>query len=137
MTSATRHLAGLTGNDTPDHRRIRRYKGFEIRARPYQLADSGRWTVDLEIRRYGWRQAFSADQRFETSREAEAECTGLARRIIDGQVPGWSVDAPRGDSPNRRVLLHAHHGQSVRPLLVAGLVALCLGAFVFLRGVIP
>lgn len=69
-----------------------RYKGFSILALPYRIARSRRWTVDLEIRRKGMRQAFSLEERYRTEREAEYRCTGLARRIIDGGVPRMSVD---------------------------------------------
>ena len=134
MTGAgVRHLTGLFGTGGRTHR----YKGFRILARPYQLADSKRWTVDLEIRHNGWRHAFSADQRFATEWEAKAECDGLGRRIIDGKVPGWSVGASRGGPDNRPALFHIHHGKAVRPMILAGIVAFCLGAFVLLRGAIP
>ncbi len=69
-----------------------RYKGFHIEARPYQLHESRRWTVDLEIRRKGRRQYFSGEERYPTGREADLRCSGLGRQIIDGGVPGWSVD---------------------------------------------
>lgn len=69
-----------------------RYKGFNILALPYQLHDSQRWTVDLEIRRNGRSRPFSLGERYRTEQEADARCAGLGRRIIDGRVPGWSVD---------------------------------------------
>jgi hypothetical protein len=69
-----------------------RYKGFNIKARPYRLFESGRWTVDLEIHRRGRWQPFSSEERYRTEQEADARCSGLGRRIIDGGVPGWSID---------------------------------------------
>ena len=68
------------------------YKGFSILARPYQLFESKRWTVELEIRRNGRRQPFSSVERYRTEQQADARCSGLGQRIIDGRVPGWSVD---------------------------------------------
>ena len=73
-----------------------RYKGFRIVARPYQISASKRWTADLEIRRGGRGQAFSARDRFPSELEADAQCSSLGRRIIDGAIPGWSVDGLRG-----------------------------------------
>jgi len=84
-----------------------RYKGFSILTRLYQICQSKRWTVDLEIRRDGQRQSFSTDERYQTEPEAEARCASLGRRIIDGRVPGCSVDRLRtvGPGPLRRVIL--------------------------------
>jgi hypothetical protein len=71
------------------------YKGFNILVRPYQLFESERWTVELEIRRNGRRRPFSLAERYRTEEEARARCSGLARLIIDGGVPGWSVEELR------------------------------------------
>jgi hypothetical protein len=68
------------------------YKGFRILAMPYQIAQSRRWTVDLEIRRKRLRQAFSLEERYRTEREAEARCVSLGRHIIDGRIRRLSVD---------------------------------------------
>jgi len=101
-----------------------RYKGYNILARPYQLSDSGRWTVDLEIRRNGGMMPFSLDERYPTEREADDRCAGLARKIIDGKVPGWSVEH-----------LRAYKPEVVRQPLLAGLIILALGGYLLLRGV--
>lgn len=69
-----------------------RYKGFHILTRPYLVSESRRWTVDLEIRCAGRTQAFSLNERYPTEEEADARCTGLGQRIIDGKVAGWSID---------------------------------------------
>ncbi len=100
-----------------------KYKGFNILARPYRLSDSGRWTVDLEIRRHGGRMPFSLDERYLTEREADTRCSGLGRKIIDGKVPGWSVEH-----------LRAYKREFLRQPILAGLVILGLGAFLLLRG---
>ena len=100
-----------------------KYKGFNILARPYRLSDSGRWTVELEIRRNGGRMPFSLDERYLTEREADTRCSGVGRKIIDGQVPGWSVEH-----------LRAYKPEFMRQPLLAGLVILGLGAYLLLRG---
>jgi hypothetical protein len=69
------------------------YKGFEILARPARLGPS--WTVCVEIRRYGRARSFSIGGRYQTEVDAEVQCRDLGRRIIDGNVPGWSVDGIR------------------------------------------
>jgi hypothetical protein len=71
------------------------YKGFNILSMPYQLHESKRWTVDLEIRRHGRWRPFSLGERYGTEQEADARCTGLGRRIVDGKIPGCSVDSLR------------------------------------------
>jgi len=68
------------------------YKGFNILARSYQLFESKHWTVDLEIRRHGRSRPFSLTERYQTEHEADARCSGVGRRIIDGRMPGFSVD---------------------------------------------
>ena len=89
-----------------------KYKGFKILARPYQLYESKRWTVDFEIHRHGRGQAFSAGERYSTEQEADARCAGLARRIIDGGEPGWSVDRLRGVPRAGWAFLHVWKGES-------------------------
>jgi len=111
-----------------------KYKGFKILARPYQLHESKRWTADFEIRRNGRRQPFGLDERYLTEEEAEARCSGLGRRIIDGRVPGWSVEHLRGETRGWSALLHESTGESMRQSLIAGIVLVCLGLFVLLRG---
>lgn len=111
-----------------------RYKGFTILARPYQLLASGRWASELTIRRNGRRRRFSGDQRHPTEHEAETQCTDLGRQIIDGAIPGWSVDHLRRTSRRRAALTQTWKGTPVRNYLIAGLVILALGAFVLLRG---
>ena len=111
-----------------------RYKGFSILARPYQLQENKNWTVDLEIRRHGRRQPFSAQARCGTEQEALAQCSGLGRQIIDGRVPGWSVDHMRGGSRRWPAFVKAIRGGFMRPLIIAGIVLLGLGAFVLIRG---
>lgn len=80
------------------------YQGFEILSRPYRFADSGFWTVELEIRRDGRTRSFSVNERYATEKEADFECVGLGRQIIDGRVPGWSVKNLRNPGAARVAL---------------------------------
>lgn len=86
---------------------VTNYRRFAIIAGPYHLFESGRWTVDLKIRRNGRGQAFSLAEQYPTEQEAEARCLVVGRKIIDGGVPGWSVEhlrtARRGGGLPRRV----------------------------------
>lgn len=99
-----------------------KYKGFSIVARPYQLHRSKRWSVELEIRRNGGKQPFCLDESYRTEQEADARCTGVGRRIIDGKLPGWSVDH-----------LRAGKGSATGYFLAAGIVLVGLGAALLLR----
>ena len=83
---------------------LTRYRGFRILARPYQLCASGQWSVSLEIQRRGRRQSFSTTEQCRTRDEAVARCSVWGRRIIDGGVPGWSVDRLRGTSQGWPIL---------------------------------
>jgi hypothetical protein len=109
-----------------------RYKGFRILSRPYQLQPSARWAVELEIGRNGRRERFSTEERYPTEEQADARCTGLGRRIIDGRVPGWTVGHlrnTRGVASGRSTLL----GAVMRQLVIVGIVLLGLGTAAFLR----
>ena len=93
-----------------------RYKGFRILARPYQLCESKRWTADFEIRRRGRGQAFSARERCPSEQEAEAHCSSLGRRIIDGTIPRWSVDRLRGAPGDRWAFLRVWEERALQAL---------------------
>ena len=71
------------------------YKGYEIRAVPYQLADSGEWTLDILIVRDTGTEIkhrkFGAGNRYKTKDEAIQHCFDLGRQIIDGKVEDYSV----------------------------------------------
>ena len=85
--------------------RTSQYKGFTIAARSYQLHDSMRWTAGLAIRRQRRWQPFTLAERYPTQEEADAEACRIGRRIIDGTVPGWTVDHMRASfwSPSSAV----------------------------------
>lgn len=71
------------------------YKGFEIQASPYQLADSGEWKVNLRIFRHRESESrsrnFSAGNSYKTREEAIAHCFQYGKQIIDGQSANCSV----------------------------------------------
>ena len=72
------------------------YKGFLIVPTPYQLADSGKWAMQVYIRHDTGNtvtdKPFSAGNTFETKEEATRHCLEFAKQIIDGQHSDCSVD---------------------------------------------
>ena len=72
------------------------YKDFIIQATPYQLADSGKWAMQVYIRRDTGdsvrSRPFSAANTFDTKDEATVHCINFGKQIIDGQVAGCTVD---------------------------------------------
>jgi len=71
------------------------YKGYEIRAVPFQLADSGEWTVDILIVRYTGAEVrqrkFGASNTYKAKNEAVQYCFNLGKQIIDGKEKDCSV----------------------------------------------
>ncbi len=71
------------------------YKGYEIRATPLQLPESGEWTLDIEIVRHTGDavklRPFRAPNKFPTQEEAIANCFAFGKRIIDAKVKGRTV----------------------------------------------
>lgn len=114
-----------------------RYKGFRIHARPYQLHLDQTWTVDLEIQRDGRRKSFSLDERHRTEGEAEARCLALGRRIIDGDIRGWSVTSlrPAGFLTGLRDGVEGRFAGAGRTIVNLGILAIiALGFIALLRG---
>jgi hypothetical protein len=72
------------------------YKGFEINAVPYQLADTGHWTVHIFIWKHRGHEStereFSAANTFENKEDAIKHCLNFGKQIIDGQAKGCSVE---------------------------------------------
>ena len=74
---------------------IAAYKGYEIQAAPYQLADSGKWEVNLyifhdrgdEVRSRG----FSSANSFKAQDKAIAVCFYAGKQIIDGKIENCTV----------------------------------------------
>lgn len=70
------------------------YTGFEIEAHPTQLK-TGEWTVEARIWRANVVKPFYASNTFKSREEAIAGCVEFGRRIIDGEIPGFSgTDLP-------------------------------------------
>ena len=67
------------------------YKGYSIQVRTFQIRGSGRWTLDLLIRRRGGVRAFSSTTTYATEAEAIDGCRKYGRSIIDGTVRDCSV----------------------------------------------
>ena len=110
-----------------------RYKGFSILARPYPLHEAGCWTADLEIRRSGRSQPFALEGRYQSEDEAQVECAGVGRRIIDGGVEGWSVDHLRLPPRARRTFADSWRRSSMRVFVLVGILILGLAVYAVLR----
>ncbi len=71
------------------------YNGYEIHAVPFQLRDTGEWTLNLRIEHDHGNEIvsrnFSANNTFPTREEAVNQCFCFGRKIIDGEVEGCTV----------------------------------------------
>ena len=71
------------------------YKGFEIKATPNQLTESGDWTLNVYITLYKGSESlernFCTADHFKTREDAVAHCHNFGRLIIDGKVQNCSV----------------------------------------------
>ncbi len=74
---------------------VMKYKEFEIKATPYQLAESGDWSLNIYITHHKGGETreknFSAANTFKTRDEAVTHCLNFGRKIIDGEVQGCDV----------------------------------------------
>ena len=72
------------------------YDGYEIIPASYQLADDGKWAVQVyiakEVGSERRERQFSAGNTFDKKARAERHCLDFGRKIIDGEIPGCSVD---------------------------------------------
>ena len=71
------------------------YKGYEIQATPHQLANSGKWEINIQIfhdleDEMGLRQ-FSSSNSFKARDEAVAHCINFGKQIIDGKIENCTV----------------------------------------------
>lgn len=108
-----------------------RYMGFSILAWPYQLRETRQWTADMEIRSRGRRQPIGIEQQFATQQDAEEQCGRVGRELIDGGISGWPS---HGESPRRWASIPFREDQIMKATVIAGIILVCLGAFVLLRG---
>jgi len=136
---------------------VSRYKGFSILTQPYELHETHRWTADLEIRCRGRSQPIALADRYASQEEADAHSASVARSIIDGGLPIWSVDRLRGPAGRRwghprvalpdwsagrtrtrtwirRARTSFWKGWPMRPTLLAGIALVVLGIIVLVRG---
>jgi len=72
------------------------YKGFDINPDSQQRAVSGEWTVRACITNHtsaGVNEcSFDAAKTFSSKDEAEKQCLIFGKKIVDGEVPGYSMD---------------------------------------------
>lgn len=71
------------------------YRGFTIIPRTFQVRGTWRWTEDILIRYRSRMRAFSGPKTFETEQAAVRGCHAFGRRIINGRVPGCSLEELR------------------------------------------
>jgi hypothetical protein len=112
-----------------------RYRGFDIVARPYQLSDTGRWTVDFDIRRSGQGRSFSLRETHATETEAKAQCLILGRRIVEGRVNGWSVQDLRAEFRPIEAVIQLVTTESLTVLIVGLMAILWYSGLAMLREV--
>jgi hypothetical protein len=72
------------------------YKAYTIRSTPVCLFPTGQWGIEISI---AWEHEggeldlpFSSDTPYTTENEADAHGITFGQRLIDGKVPGLSVD---------------------------------------------
>ncbi|HEU5375224.1 MAG TPA: HlyU family transcriptional regulator [Ktedonobacteraceae bacterium] len=72
------------------------YKGYTIQAAPHELIDTGQWGLNLFIM---WStetgeksRHFHTSDQYATKEEAMAHCINYGQQIIDGKIPGLSVE---------------------------------------------
>jgi len=72
------------------------YKTYIIRSTPLHLLATGQWKIDASI---AWERAgvlterpFGLETAYQTEQEAALHGITFGQRIIDGKVPGLSVD---------------------------------------------
>lgn len=74
---------------------ILNYKGYEIHATSYQLAETSEWKIEIHIAVFRNDQIksrqFIAGNRYKTREEAVQHCFNFGERIICGQVVNLSV----------------------------------------------
>jgi hypothetical protein len=61
------------------------YKGFIIKARPYQLRDIPRWTTDFNIEKHDGAGVTGTRFRFDKTRVFDTEEAAIEAAILDGR----------------------------------------------------
>jgi hypothetical protein len=75
------------------------YRGYLLRSKSVHLAESDRWTLEVTVMRknkgvedQAGEKTFSGELTFLTKDVADMESIIFARKIIDGEISGLSVD---------------------------------------------
>lgn len=68
------------------------YEGFHLQPRPLRRRDDDQFTLIVHIRRGASVRAFMASNSFATFDEAFDACVRFGQSIVDGRVPGCSVE---------------------------------------------
>lgn len=68
------------------------HNGYIIYPVSYELRDSGKWTIAVDIMRRTEVRRFMAGNQYSTKEEALRSATEFGRAIIDGKVPPCRVD---------------------------------------------
>jgi hypothetical protein len=74
------------------------YRGFLLRSKSIQLVESNRWTLQVVVSIHKdsgsepREQTFSSEHFFSSKEMADMEGIIFARKIIDGEIPGLSID---------------------------------------------
>ena len=75
-----------------------KYKGYQIRLTPQQLAESKRWTLRLWIENHTgpevFEKLFSGNATFGSADEAARAGVEFGMRIVDGEVEGIHAPGP-------------------------------------------
>lgn len=74
------------------------YNGYLLRSKSAHIAESDRWTMEVSVvqnkdsKNEMREQTFSSDTTFSTKEMADMEGILFARKIIDGEITGISID---------------------------------------------
>ena len=74
------------------------YKGYLLRSKSVQLSESDRWTLEVTVARKNCpeaemrEQTFSSESTFPSKEVADMESVIFARKILDGEISGMSID---------------------------------------------
>ena len=81
------------------------YKDYLLRSKSVHLPESDRWTLEVTVARKNApvseakERTFSSDKTFPGKEIADMEGIIYARKIIDGEINGLSIDEPQLSPP--------------------------------------
>ncbi len=76
------------------------YKNYLLRSKSVQLSEVDRWTLEVTVIHKNGQEGeakektFSSEKTFATQELADMEGIIYARKIIDGEIEGLSIDEP-------------------------------------------